>query len=58
MGVGLSVQVAQIVSSKRLNELEDAARVRTFGVDDEEKRASILHGYLLALEEVVRPCRG
>jgi len=45
------------MSDQRLKELEDAARVRTFGVGDAEQRASILHGYLLALEEVAR-CRG
>jgi hypothetical protein len=37
-----------------LDMLEAAARERTFACADPAKRAAVLHGYLLALEELRR----
>jgi hypothetical protein len=38
-------------------QLRHAATARTFGCPDEERRAAIEHGYLLALEEIEREMR-
>jgi hypothetical protein len=47
--------VTHIVNQIRLDELADAARQRTFALDDPARRADALHGYLLALEDLTRP---
>jgi len=45
---------ARLVTPKQMLELAAKAKERDFGMRDESKRAYILHGYLLALEDVMR----
>ena len=43
-----------MAAAQILEELRRSARERTFAVVDPDRRACVLHGYLLALEELER----
>ena len=45
---------ARLITPKQILMLASEAKDRDFGMRDDAKRAYILHGYLLALEEVMR----
>jgi hypothetical protein len=47
--------VTHLLPERRIREMRDAAMLRDFAVNDLRRQEDIRHGYLLALEEIIRP---